>query len=161
MASFTATGQLGGDPPEITSGIPYNINSNGHSNTNGVGFSPSVSSLPSNNGTINGVNGNEKSSGKKRIFLNGFDMFTPGHLSFGQWRNPTDRAKDKRRDLSYWTDVAKILDKGGFTAFFLADSFGPYDTYKGSAEPAIRTGSQWPMADPAVVRASMLICSFQ
>lgn len=25
---------------------------------------------------------------KKRIHLNGFDMFTVSHLSFGQWRNP-------------------------------------------------------------------------
>lgn len=66
---------------------------------------------------------------KKKILLNGFDMFTVGHLSFGQWRNPKDRAKDKRRDLSYWTDLAKLLDKGGFTSLFLADTFGPYDVW--------------------------------
>ncbi|KAJ0352910.1 hypothetical protein COL154_012363 [Colletotrichum chrysophilum] len=73
---------------------------------------------------------------KKQILLNAFDMFTVGHLSFGQWRNPKDRAKDKRRDLTYWTDLAKLLDKGGFVGLFLADTFGPYDTYKGSAEPS-------------------------
>lgn len=67
-------------------------------------------------------------SNRKQIILNGFDMFTVGHLSFGQWRNPKDRAKDKRRDLTYWTDLAKILEKGGFTALFLADTFGAYDT---------------------------------
>ncbi|EOO01180.1 putative xenobiotic compound family protein [Phaeoacremonium minimum UCRPA7] len=92
---------------------------------------------------------------KKKILLNGFDMFTVGHLSFGQWRNPKDRAKDKRRDLSYWTDLAKLLDKGGFTSLFLADTFGPYDVYKGSAEPSIRTGSQWPMADPVIPVSAM------
>ncbi|KAI2605094.1 DszA family xenobiotic compound monooxygenase [Hypoxylon fragiforme] len=81
-------------------------------------------------------------SNKKQILLNGFDMFTVGHLSFGQWRNPKDRAKDKRRDLSYWTDLAKLLEKGGFT-------------YKGSAEPAIRTGSQFPMADPVIPVSAM------
>ncbi|KAI8189029.1 Dimethyl-sulfide monooxygenase [Colletotrichum sp. SAR 10_75] len=74
---------------------------------------------------------------KKQILLNAFDMFTVGHLSFGQWRNPKDRAKDKRRDLTYWTDLAKLLDKGGFVGLFLADTFGPYDTYKGSAEPSV------------------------
>lgn len=67
-------------------------------------------------------------SRKKKLILNGFDMFTVGHLSFGQWQNPKDRAKDKRRDLSYWTDLAKILEKGGFAGLFLADTFGPYDT---------------------------------
>lgn len=65
---------------------------------------------------------------QKQILLNAFDMFTVGHLSFGQWRNPKDRAKDKRRDLTYWTDLAKLLDKGGFVGLFLADTFGPYDT---------------------------------
>ncbi|KAL7625726.1 hypothetical protein AAE478_004949 [Parahypoxylon ruwenzoriense] len=103
------------------------------------------------------VNAETPSNGanKKQILLNGFDMFTVGHLSFGQWRNPKDRAKDKRRDLSYWTDLAKLLEKGGFTSLFLADTFGPYDTYKGSAEPAIRTGSQFPMADPVIPVSAM------
>ena len=76
--------------------------------------------------TENGENGTGGRA-KKQILLNGFDMFTVGHLSFGQWRNPKDRAKDKRRDLSYWTDLAKLLDRGGFTSLFLADTFGPYD----------------------------------
>ncbi|KAF5518624.1 Dimethyl-sulfide monooxygenase [Colletotrichum aenigma] len=92
---------------------------------------------------------------KKEILLNAFDMFTVGHLSFGQWRNPKDRAKDKRRDLTYWTDLAKLLDKGGFVGLFLADTFGPYDTYKGSAEPSVRTGAQWPMADPVIPVSAM------
>ncbi|KAK7744802.1 hypothetical protein SLS62_010035 [Diatrype stigma] len=98
----------------------------------------------------NGETARDGGRPKKQIILNGFDMFTVGHLSFGQWRNPKDRAKDKRRDLSYWTDLAKLLEKGGFTSLFLADTYGPYDTYKGSAEPAVRTGSQWPMADPVI-----------
>ncbi|KAJ0363880.1 hypothetical protein COL26b_012750 [Colletotrichum chrysophilum] len=76
---------------------------------------------------------------KKQILLNAFDMFTVGHLSFGQWRNPKDRAKDKRRDLTYWTDLAKLLDKGGFVGLFLADTFGPYDTNgSGDEESGLR-----------------------
>jgi alkanesulfonate monooxygenase SsuD/methylene tetrahydromethanopterin reductase-like flavin-dependent oxidoreductase (luciferase family) len=91
-------------------------------------------------------------SAKRRIYLNGFDMFTVGHLSFGQWKNPADRSATKRRDLSYWTKLAKILEKGDFNALFLADTYGLYDTYKGTAEPAIRNGAQYPMGDPAIVR---------
>ena len=76
---------------------------------------------------------------KKRIFINAFDMFTVGHLAFGQWRNPQDRSAEKRRDLSYWTNLAILLEKGDINAIFLADTYGQYDVYKGSAEPGVRT----------------------
>ncbi|KAF9894844.1 hypothetical protein FE257_004465 [Aspergillus nanangensis] len=92
---------------------------------------------------------------KKRIFLNGFDMFTVGHLSFGQWRHPSDRASTKRRDLSYWTDLAQLLEKGDFNALFLADSYGLHDTYQGSGDAAIRNGSQFPMGDPSIPISAM------
>lgn len=82
-------------------------------------------------------------------------MFTPSHLAFGQWANPQDRSKDKRRDLTYWTDMARILEKGGFVGYFLADTYGPYDVLEGSAAPAIRTGAQWPMADPIIPISAM------
>jgi hypothetical protein len=88
---------------------------------------------------------------KKRIFINAFEMFTVGHLSFGQWRNPKDRSATKRRDLSYWVELAKLLERGDINALFLADAYGQYDIYKGSSEPGIKTGAQFPMADPAVV----------
>lgn len=39
---------------------------------------------------------------QRRIFINAFEMFTPNHLSFGQWRRKEDRSSTKRRDLSYW-----------------------------------------------------------
>jgi hypothetical protein len=93
----------------------------------------------------------------RRIFLNGFDMFTVGHQSFGQWRRDGDRSADKRRDLSYWTDLAKLLERGDFNALFLADTYGVYDTYKGSAEPAVRAGAQFPMGDPVIVRLAWLV----
>ncbi|KAL3425487.1 xenobiotic compound family [Phlyctema vagabunda] len=92
---------------------------------------------------------------KKRIFINAFDMFTVGHLSFGQWRNPDDKSATKRRDLSYWTDLAKLLEEGDINAIFLADTFGQYDVYKGTAEPAVRTAAQYPMGDPAIPISAM------
>lgn len=92
---------------------------------------------------------------KKRIFLNAFDMFTVGHMSFGQWRNPKDRSADKRRDLSYWTDLAKLLERGDFNAIFLADTHGWCDVYQNSAAACVRTGTQYPMGDPAVPVTAM------
>ncbi len=95
------------------------------------------------------------SSSKKRIFLNAFDMFTVGHMSFGQWRNPQDKSATKRRDLSYWTNLAKLLEKGDFNALFLADTFGWCDVYTGTAEPCVRTGTQFPMGDPIIPVTAM------
>jgi alkanesulfonate monooxygenase SsuD/methylene tetrahydromethanopterin reductase-like flavin-dependent oxidoreductase (luciferase family) len=81
-------------------------------------------------------------------------MFTPSHLSFGQWRRKEDRSRDKRRDLSYWTDLAQLLERGDITSLFLADTYGQHDVYKDSAEPTIRTACQFPMADPSIVSAT-------
>ncbi|KAF7556423.1 hypothetical protein G7Z17_g1384 [Cylindrodendrum hubeiense] len=92
---------------------------------------------------------------KRRIFINAFDMFTTSHLNFGQWRREDDRGKDKRRDLSYWTDLAQTLERGDVNALILADGYGQHDVYKGSAEPAIRTTCQYPMGDPAAPVTAM------
>lgn len=92
--------------------------------------------------------------GARRIILNAFDMFTPSHLSFGQWRRDDDRSKTKRRDLSYWTDLAKILERGDINALVIADTFGQHDVYKGGAETTLRLSVQYPMGDPAIVSRS-------
>ncbi|ROV98418.1 hypothetical protein VMCG_07107 [Cytospora schulzeri] len=66
---------------------------------------------------------------KKHILLNAFDMSTIGHLSPGQWKNPKDKSATKR-DLEYWIELAKLLERGGINALFLADTYGGYDTYE-------------------------------
>ena len=96
----------------------------------------------------------DPSPGDKRIFINAFDMFTPSHLSFGQWRRPEDKSSTKRRDLSYWTNLAQILERGNITTLVIADTYGQHDVYKSSAEPTIRTSCQYPMGDPGAVSIS-------
>ncbi|PKY01989.1 Nitrilotriacetate monooxygenase component A/pristinamycin IIA synthase subunit A [Aspergillus campestris IBT 28561] len=93
-------------------------------------------------------------SPKKQILLNAFDMCTVGHLSPGQWKNPSDRSATKRK-LSYWTDLAKLLERGGFNALFLADTYGGYDTYEGKLDECIRRGAQWPVTDPTIPISAM------
>jgi alkanesulfonate monooxygenase SsuD/methylene tetrahydromethanopterin reductase-like flavin-dependent oxidoreductase (luciferase family) len=98
--------------------------------------------------------------------------------SIGQWQNPEDKSSRKNR-LQYWTDLAKLLDKGKFNALFLgmykplhttyatlgpkhyllADNFGSHDTYQGSHDPAIRSGTQWPLYDPFVIISAMAAVS--
>ncbi|KAI1105011.1 nitrilotriacetate monooxygenase component A [Jackrogersella minutella] len=91
---------------------------------------------------------------KKRIFLNAFDMSTIGHLSPGQWKNPVDKSATKRK-LEYWTELAKLLERGGFNALFLADTYGGYDTYEGSLDNCIRRAAQWPVTDPTIPITAM------
>lgn len=103
--------------------------------------------------SLNGANGhaaNGASKPKKKILINAFDMSTIGHLSPGQWKNPTDRSAHKRK-LDYWIDLAKLLERGGINALFLADTYGGYDTYEGSLDNCIRRAAQWPVTDPSIV----------
>lgn len=65
-------------------------------------------------------------------------------------QNPTDRSATKR-DLKYWIELAKLLERGNFNALFIADTFGGYDTYEGSLDNCIRRAAQWPMMDPSIV----------
>ncbi|KAI0853678.1 bacterial luciferase-like protein [Daldinia vernicosa] len=94
------------------------------------------------------------SEAKKQILLNAFDMSTIGHLSPGQWKNPADKSATKR-NLDYWLELAKLLDRGGFNALFLADTYGGYDTYEGSLDNCIRRAAQWPVTDPTIPIAAM------
>lgn len=81
-------------------------------------------------------------------------------------QNPADKSATKR-DLQYWIDLARLLERGGINALFLADTYGGYDTYEGSLDNCIRraaqvrccendedqmlTEGQWPMTDPSIV----------
>lgn len=92
------------------------------------------------------------SSPKKKIFLNAFDLCSVGHTCPGQWRNPQD-ASTTKRDLEYWINLAKILEKGKFLSLFLADTVGGFDVYEGSRAPAIKIGAEFPVTDPFIVSA--------
>ncbi|EME38633.1 hypothetical protein DOTSEDRAFT_66678 [Dothistroma septosporum NZE10] len=99
-----------------------------------------------------GTNGDHKP--KKQIILNAFDMSTIGHLSPGQWKDPSDRSTTKRR-LDYWINLAKLLEEGDINALFLADTYGGYDTYNESLDDCIRRAAQWPMTDPSIPISAM------
>ncbi|KAF3766549.1 Nitrilotriacetate monooxygenase component A/pristinamycin IIA synthase subunit A [Cryphonectria parasitica EP155] len=96
----------------------------------------------------------EPGNGKKQILLNAFDMSTIGHLSPGQWKNPKDKSATKR-NLEYWIELAKLLERGNINALFLADTYGGYDTYEGSLDNCIRRAAQWPMTDPTIPISAM------
>ncbi|HYF08934.1 MAG TPA: LLM class flavin-dependent oxidoreductase [Acetobacteraceae bacterium] len=91
---------------------------------------------------------------RRQIFLNAFDMACVGHIQQGMWTHPRDRSSDYNR-LSYWTDLARLLERGLFDGLFLADVLGIYDVYEGKPDAAIRHGVQVPLLDPALIVPAM------
>jgi len=91
---------------------------------------------------------------KKQIRLNAFDMNCIGHLSAGLWTHPRDRAQTYK-DLEYWLELAKLLERGKFDGIFLADVLGVYDVYGGNADAALRQCAQVPVNDPVLVIPAM------
>ncbi|EXJ58767.1 hypothetical protein A1O7_06197 [Cladophialophora yegresii CBS 114405] len=103
-----------------------------------------------------GVAGEGGAPGQKKLILNAFAMNTPGHLSPGLWRHSRNQTYNYKK-LSFWTDLARILDDAGFHALFLADVLGAYDVYKGPANtgPALGSGAQFPVNDPLYLVPAM------
>lgn len=91
---------------------------------------------------------------QRRIFLNAFDMACVGHQSAGLWRHPDDQSY-RYRELGYWTELARILETGGFDALFLADVLGVYDVYGGSRDAAVADAAQFPVNDPTLAVSAM------
>ena len=90
----------------------------------------------------------------RRILLNAFDMACVGHQSAGLWRHPDDQGH-RYTDIDYWTELAQLLERGGFDALFLADVLGVYDVYGGSRDPAVRQAAQVPVNDPVMAVPAM------
>ena len=93
-------------------------------------------------------------SDKKRLILNLFEMNCVSHITHGLWRLPGNN-RERFNDIEYWTELAKLLEDGGFDAVFLADVIGTYDVFRESAETSIRQGLQIPNNDPSMVVPAM------
>jgi long-chain alkane monooxygenase len=91
---------------------------------------------------------------KKQILLNAFDMNCVGHINHGLWAHPRDRSQDYRK-LSYWTDLARLLERGLFDGLFIADIVGAYDVYQQSVDVTLRESVQLPLNDPLMLVSAM------
>ena len=99
----------------------------------------------------------ERAVGILMIHLNAFTQCTPTSQQIGQWKNPKDKMSRGYVDLEYWTDLARILERGCFDALFLADIHGIYDTYAGSRDAALRHAVQTPGVDPMLLISAMAL----
>ncbi|WP_225220836.1 LLM class flavin-dependent oxidoreductase [Bacillus norwichensis] len=91
---------------------------------------------------------------KKRIYLNAFEMNCVGHQSPGLWRHPEDQS-ERYKDLDYWVDLAKTLEKGRFDGIFIADVIGIYDVYGDDQAVALKEAIQVPVNDPMMLVSAM------
>jgi alkanesulfonate monooxygenase SsuD/methylene tetrahydromethanopterin reductase-like flavin-dependent oxidoreductase (luciferase family) len=89
-----------------------------------------------------------------RIQFNAFDMSCIMHQSPGLWSHPQDQST-RYKDLDYWVELAKLLEKGKFDGLFIADVLGVYDTYQGSADASIRRAMQIPVHNPLLQVTAM------
>ncbi len=94
------------------------------------------------------------------MILNAFDMACVGHIQQGMWTHPRDRSVDYHR-LSYWTETARLLERGLFDGIFLADVLGIYDVLGGNADAAIRNAVQVPLLDPMLLVPAMAAATTQ
>src|SRR5258707_15470729 len=76
------------------------------------------------------------------------------HIVAGTWRHPESQAA-RYKDLEYWTDLAKLLERGLFDGLFIADVLGVYDVYGGGPEAARRAGAQVAVNDPLLLVPGM------
>lgn len=81
-------------------------------------------------------------------------MGCSGHQSPGLFTVPEDKTVFHNK-LSYWTDLAKLLERGKLDGVFLADVLGGYDVYGGNLDAALSSGAQFPIIDPLMTISAM------
>ena len=90
----------------------------------------------------------------KRIHLDAFKIAGVGHTAIGLWRHPDSQAH-RYKDLAYWLETARTLEKGCFDSLFIADFPGLHDVYNQSADAAFRDAIAVPLNDPLMVVSAM------
>src|SRR3712207_5431389 len=83
----------------------------------------------------------------QRIVLNAFDMTCVTHQSAGTWRHPDSQAWTYNT-IEYWTNLARLLERGKFDSLFIADVVGVYDVYRGTVAASLTDAVQVPVNDP-------------
>ncbi len=90
----------------------------------------------------------------KEVLLNAFTMNCVGHIHHGLWTHPHDRSTEFNR-LSYWTELAALLEKGLFDGLFIADILGVYDVYQNGIGLTAQEAIQLPVNDPLMLVSAM------
>ncbi len=90
----------------------------------------------------------------KQILLNAFNMNCIGHINHGLWTHPRDTST-QYKTLDYWTNLARLLERGLFDGLFIADIVGTYDIYGQSLDITLKESIQLPVNDPLLLVSAM------
>ncbi|WP_323113514.1 LLM class flavin-dependent oxidoreductase [Pseudomonas guariconensis] len=90
----------------------------------------------------------------REILLNAFNMNCIGHINHGLWTHPRDTST-QYKTLAYWTDLARLLERGLFDGLFIADIVGTYDVYGQSLDVTLKESIQLPVNDPLLLVSAM------
>ena len=90
---------------------------------------------------------------KKQMRFNVLEMNCVGCCP-GLWLHPEDQTI-RYNTLEYWTNMARLLERGLFDSMFVADIFGIYDVYGGNADAAFRNAVEFPVNDPFLLVPAM------
>ncbi|MDM3892873.1 LLM class flavin-dependent oxidoreductase [Pseudomonas juntendi] len=90
----------------------------------------------------------------KQILLNAFNMNCVGHINHGLWTHPRDTST-QYTSLEYWTQLARLLERGLFDGLFIADIVGTYDIYGQSLDVTLKEAIQLPVNDPLLLVSAM------
>lgn len=86
----------------------------------------------------------------KTIILGAFEINQVNLTSQGLWAHP-DQNTYRYKELAYWTDLAKVLERGFFDFLFLADSYG-YPLLGGAVPPvSFEQAVEIPKNDPMLL----------
>ena len=90
----------------------------------------------------------------KRMHLNAFKLAGVGHTAIGLWRHPDSQAH-RYKDLDYWIETARTLERGIFDSLFVADFPGLFDTYNRNPDAALKDAIAVPLGDPMLAVSAM------
>ncbi|KFA62640.1 hypothetical protein S40285_08028 [Stachybotrys chlorohalonatus IBT 40285] len=77
-----------------------------------------------------------------------------GYMASGQWKR-SDDTSTKKDKLKYYTDLARLADRGKISAIFFADWFVGFDVYGGGLDTMLKAGHQVAHMDPFAVVSAM------
>jgi FMN-dependent oxidoreductase (nitrilotriacetate monooxygenase family) len=86
----------------------------------------------------------------KQLLLGAFEINQVNLTSQGLWAHP-EQSTYRYKELSYWTDLARLLERGFFDFLFLADSYG-YPLLKGETpDVTFEQAVEIPKNDPMLL----------
>lgn len=91
---------------------------------------------------------------RKKLHVSLFDMACVSHVAHGLWR-AKDNQRHRFNELEFWTELARIAERGLLDMIFLADVTGVYGHFRGSMDTALAEALQIPSNDPLSIVPAM------